>query len=219
MRSKAFIFTILLSALSLAAQETPSLNLDGLKIPVELTKTIKAEKVSPGDPVRLRMAEAILVGRGLVIPTSAQLYGHVFAAVAAENGNRSQLSILVDRAEWKDHVIPLHAFIAAFGVRRPSPQAATAECTSASRTPVFSDRQSSPDKGMMFASVGSLGAVLSECETPDTDEYATAQQAQMQMLSNVMLYRSKANDYSVLMSNKNIHLPGGIIVMLENHDR
>ena len=213
MRSKVFILTILLSALSLAAQEISQLKLDGLKIPVELAKTIKAEKVQPGDPVRFRMAEPILAGHGLIIPTSAKVYGHVLGASAAENGKRSHLSILVDRAEWKDHVIALHAFITAFGVRSAPSQPATVECSSASRTPVFGDRQG------MFATVGSLSAVLNECEATGNDQYATATQAQMQMLSNIMLYRSKGNDYSVLMSKKNLHLPAGTIVMLENRDR
>ena len=114
-----------LSALALGstvcAQDAAPLAFAGsraLQLPVTVEKTIEANKVHPGDPVRFRLEQPTLVGNGVVMPTGTILVGEVIESVALQSGAPSKLSVIVGRAEWKQQSIPLRAFIGAFGIRR-----------------------------------------------------------------------------------------------------
>jgi hypothetical protein len=85
----------------------------GVSIPVELTSTIRAERVHRGDPVEFRTVEAVLISKGLVMPENAKLKGRIVGAAPLEGDKPSWLVLLVERAEWKNQSVPLHAFIAA----------------------------------------------------------------------------------------------------------
>ena len=107
---------LLFAALSASAQqpEANSAALSGkLSIPVEVAKTVRADKVHAGDVVQFRSLEAVLAGNGVVIPANCTLYGRVLSAAAKQNNRNSYLAVVVERAEWKGHTLPLHAFISA----------------------------------------------------------------------------------------------------------
>jgi hypothetical protein len=77
----------------------------GVSIPAELTSTIRAERVHRGDPVEFRTVEAVLISKGLVMPENG--------AAPLQGDKPSWLVLLVERAEWKNQSVLLHAFIAA----------------------------------------------------------------------------------------------------------
>ena len=85
----------------------------GVSIPAELTSTIKAEHARRGDPVEFRSLQAVLISTGLVMPANAKLTGRVVGAAPRQGDKPSWLVVLVERGEWKDQSVPLHAFIAA----------------------------------------------------------------------------------------------------------
>src|SRR5271167_1842289 len=84
-----------------------------LSIPARLTRTVRADKAHPGGPVEFRTLEPVLVGKDLVMPENSLLRGRILSAGAKQEGKNSWLVLVVERAEWKQHSLPLHAFITA----------------------------------------------------------------------------------------------------------
>ena len=212
MRScKALPLLLSMAAFTLFAQErtipSNTLGLDGLSIPVEVNSTIKAEKLHPGDTVRLQMAEPILVGRYLVIPGNAKVYGHVLGARSAAKDTDSRLAIVADRVEWKDHVLPLHAVVAGFAFHRNTPEAIEVEC--GERNPQFPNNGGRP--GFFPDSFGWLRS----CNDKEPVK-SISEEARSRSLAGILIYRSAYNEYTVLVSKRNIHLPSGLILMMMN---
>src|ERR1700690_4427664 len=107
---------LIFNALLLSAQQptAPNSNFSSkLSIPAQLAHTVRADKVHPGDPVEFQTISAVLVGQGLVMPADAHLYGRVLSAGPKQENKNSYLAVVVERAEWKEHSLPLHAFTAA----------------------------------------------------------------------------------------------------------
>ena len=107
---------LIFNALLLSAQQPTAPNSNSsskLSIPAQLAHTIRADKVHPGDPVEFQTISAVLVGQGLVMPADAHLYGRVLSVGPKQENKKSYLAVVVERAEWKEHSLPLHAFIAA----------------------------------------------------------------------------------------------------------
>ncbi|MGO9517939.1 MAG: hypothetical protein ACLPND_12910, partial [Candidatus Korobacteraceae bacterium] len=104
------------NALIATAQQPVASNLVSsgkVSIPARLTKTVRADKVHPGGAVEFRTLEPVLVGKGLVMPENTLLRGRVLTAGAKQEGRNSWLVMVVERAEWKEHSLPLRAFITA----------------------------------------------------------------------------------------------------------
>lgn len=214
MRTWTLPLLALLSSLSVAAQESaiPSetLKLDGLTIPVELTKSIKADKVHPGDPVQFKMAEAILAGNGVVLPAKAKLYGRVLAAGGRIGGNASFLSLLVERVEWTGHVLRLHAFVTGWGKKRVY-EPPGKNCAARMATPMPRGRGGTPP------SMGNPSAVFAECNQGSAERYEPAHWSHNQVIRDVSIYRDDADGTTVMMSKKNVRLPSGILLILQNN--
>lgn len=182
-----------------------------LNIPVELSKAIKAEKARPGDEVRLRMAEPVLVGKGIVIPGNAKLFGHVLHASGAENGRHSHLAIIVERAEWKHNVLKLRAFIAGFAVKKQKQVTNNGqECGSPSQSPPAGfRRRRKPLQQTMNSDTEFDG-----CE--NGEEQAALLRNNMKFLSQIRMMQDQRDGHTILVSDKNIHLPSGMLLILEN---
>src|SRR6516162_1914043 len=96
-----------------------------LAIPAQLNTTIRADKAHVGDLVRFKTIEPVLVGKGVIIPSNAHLYGHVLGAAPKQAQTPSWISVVVDRVEWKEHRLLLHAFISGQVIAsRPQPSGA-----------------------------------------------------------------------------------------------
>jgi hypothetical protein len=83
-----------------------------VSIAAELKTTVKAENAHRGDPVEFRSLESQLIANGVVMPANAKLMGRIVGAAPQQGDKPSWLVLLVERAEWKQISIPLHAFIA-----------------------------------------------------------------------------------------------------------
>lgn len=156
------------------------------------------------------MAEPILAGKGLVIPANAKLFGYVLRASAAENGRHSHLSIVVERAEWKDHIVKLRAFIAGFGVKKQKQVTNGLDCISRTTQSNFRGRK------QPLPQTTNSDAELDGCDT--TEEQAALFRSNVNLISQIRMMRDDRDGHTVLISNKNIHLPGGILVILENRE-
>ncbi len=111
------LLLVLFSAITVFAEDpqavTTTTQVPGnLSIPAQLSKTIDTKKCKAGDAVEMRTLEPVLIGNGLVMPENAKLQGKILAAASRQNDKPSWVVLVVERAEWKQHSIPLYAFIA-----------------------------------------------------------------------------------------------------------
>ena len=107
---------VLILAASFAQQQpgvTRSQPVGGISIPAELTTTVRAETAQRGDSVAFKSLEAVLLPNGLVMPANTKLTGRIVGAKPLQGNKPSWLVLLVERAEWKQQQITLHAFISA----------------------------------------------------------------------------------------------------------
>lgn len=94
---------------------------DGTRISVMLNTTLNAKKARVGDLVKLEVTRDVTTADGKVpIPAGSKLVGRVSVAMAFTKVNpESQLSIVVERAEWKKRRVVLNGFIVG-SIRPPS---------------------------------------------------------------------------------------------------
>ncbi len=111
------LLVVLFSAITVFAEDPQAVTTvaqvpDNLSIPARLAKTIDTKKCKAGDVVEMTTLEPVLVGNGLVMPENAKLRGKIAGAASRQNDKPSWVVLVVESAEWKQHTIPLHAFIA-----------------------------------------------------------------------------------------------------------
>ena len=172
-----------------------------LQIPAVLNKTIRTEKVRPGDEVRLDLAEAILVGHGLVMPEGTHLYGHILESEPVTASSGSRLSIKVERAEWRHKQMPLHAFISGLGVRKMNLGSTDPQCDASSMMSERAQQRvpTSPSQP--------------DCSSRGVDQSVLMRDYNLQKLQ----LRTRPDGSTTLISKeKNIQLPGGTLIMLHN---
>ena len=194
--------------------EQPTLNIEippNLSIPAQLKTTIKAEKAKAGDVVHFSTIEAVLVSKGVIMPANTKLYGRVLGAAPKQGEAPSYISVVVERAEWKQHSIPLHAFIlsqvaasvpveAAVDTSAPNP-------TDDSRVMRRRRRDTPQDDPRN---------TLASNRQADTVAWNNQVNMQAPFLKDVKMARKK-NGITVLFSEKrNLKLEGGLRFMLQN---
>jgi hypothetical protein len=184
-----------------------------LSIPAELTKTVRADKAHRGDPVEFTTVEAILVAPKLVMPPQSKLFGRVVGAAPRQGDKPSWIVLLVERAEWKQYSVPLHAFITSqiTMVQGPSPSASTTDGTDTTNNPRRTARMS----GRVAAQADTTLSTLSK---PPTD--ATGQEefrVKPAPLKDVRIVRDKDGMSYLFSSKSDVKLPGGTLFMLQNH--
>jgi len=111
------LLLVLFSAITLCAEDPavapPAHVPDNFSIPARLSKTIDTKKCRAGDVVELKTLEPVLIENGVVMPENTKLQGTIMGAASRQNEKPSWVLLVVQSAEWKEHSIPLHAFVAA----------------------------------------------------------------------------------------------------------
>jgi len=215
--SKLSIALLLFTALPASAQQPAASSppLSGkISIPAQLLKTVRADKAHPGDPVQFRTLEAMLVGKDLVMPANASLHGRVLSAGPKQDDKNSWLAIVVERAEWKDRSLPLHAFISAqialTGARNQrAAEPGTNNDVSLNRRAA---RQAGRTSAMSDPSLSGLIRTPQDASDAAHDEV----EAKPPSLDGVGIQRDKDGTTYLLSSKSNVKLPAGVILMLSN---
>ena len=102
-----------LSARPIPPTDSNTNALAGLKIRATLTKSLDSRRNKPGDEVRAKTSEDVVL-EGIVIPRNSKLIGHITVATAARRTADSFMGIVFDRAMLKKgKSIPLSATIQA----------------------------------------------------------------------------------------------------------
>ncbi len=200
----------LVSSLTVQAQNAPAGISTDIYIPSVLQKGIRAEKARPGDKVNLGLLEAILIGKGVVIPANARLFGHVVEARAATASSESRLSIEVDRAEWSHHDLPLRAFIFGLGVREVHYEAKHSGCGSTEGGPGVPEPEL-PQPG--FAREQGEPA----CDTQgDLNDQTIGLSNRSELLHLKRETNNRDGSTTLTSRLKNVHLAAGVLIMLHN---
>src|SRR5271166_4807560 len=208
------LYTALLTftALLAPAQQTPVRNPESagkMSIPAQLTRTVQADKAHPGDRVEFRTLEAVLAGRDLVIPANARLYGRVLSASPKQDDKNSWLAVVVERAEWKQHSLPLHAFITAqitisSANGEHSPESGSTGDTSSR---VRANRQSARVEARAAPQFSDVVRAPQDATTTGQDQVTT----HYPLLENIRIVRDKDGTTYLFSSKSNVKLPAGVM--------
>lgn len=207
---------LIFHALLVPAQQpdAPGSNFSGkFSIPAQLAHTVRADKVHPGDPVEFKTISAVLVGKGLVMPADAHLYGRVVSVGQKQDNKNSYLAVVVVRAEWKEHTLPLHAFVAA-QITVTTKTLATADANIQPDLP--SPRRAGRISGR--AAAGNDPSLPGLIRTPQdaADTPAPQSVTKYPMLEEVGIFRDKNGTTYLLSAKSNVKLPAGVLLMLQN---
>ena len=208
------IALLMLAAYFLQAQpeQLVTTPVGSLSIPAELTKTVRADKAHRGDPVEFTTLEAVLINPKLVMPPHSKLFGRVVGAAPRQGDKPSWLVLLVERAEWKQHSVPLHAFIASQInlVPAPKPNVPSVDATDTSNNPRRNGRMS----GRVAAETDSN---LSQLTKPPQD--ASGQEVTTTKplpLNDLRIVRDKDGITYLFSSKSDVKLVSGSLFMLKN---
>ena len=189
---------------------------DNLSIPAKLDKTIDTKKCKAGDEVEMRTLEPVLISNGLVMPEHTKLHGKIVGAASRKDDKPSWLLLVVNRAEWKDHNIPLRAFIAS--------QIAVKAQVEAQNDSSFEGAINLPDSLHRWHSTrtqsyptSELGVSASHPVRDETIEAGQAQQLTYQQLDDVRIMQAKNGAVFLVTSKDHLKLPSGTMFMLRNH--
>jgi hypothetical protein len=187
---------------------------NGVSIPAELTTTIRADKVHRGDPVEFRTVEPVLVANGLVMPKNAKLAGRIVGAAPRVGDKPSWLVLLVERGEWKNETVPLHAFIASQISIEEVPLLAGQPADGT--TPTTSSRRAARESGRVAVENGV--DISSTTRLPqDSGSAAPANLGEKPApLKDLRILRSEDGMTYLFCTGSNLKLPSGTLFML--HD-
>lgn len=206
-----FLFATLHGSSQQTAVGNPAFS-SKLTIPAQVSKTVRADKVHVGDIVEFRTIQAVLVGNGVVIPANSALFGRVLGAGAKQNNRNSYLAVVVERAEWKDHTVPLHAFISAQITMIPRNTRPTDPVSDLdSPTSRRASRQSARTTAVSDPELSSIVRSPREATTPGETSVT-----KYPALENVGFFRDHEGITYLLSSKTNVKLPAGVLLMLQN---
>jgi hypothetical protein len=209
------ISLLMMAALLVQAQQDPlaTKSAGDLSIPAELTKTVRADKAQRGDPVEFTTLEAVLIGPKLVMPPQSKLFGRVVGAPPRQGDKPSWLVLLVERAEWKQHSVPLHAFISSQIALVPGPNL---NINPADNTAASNPRRTGRMSGRVAAQSDSE---LSSLTKPPQDASEMAKDgtvAKPVALKDVRIVRDKDGISYLFSAKSDVKLPSGTLFMLQN---
>ncbi len=193
-----------------AASQAP----DSLSIPAKLTKTIDTKKCKAGDVVELRTLEPVLIANGLVMPEHTKLHGRIVGAASRKNDKPSWVLLMVDRAEWKQHTVPLRAFVTSqitLKAKVDSPNDSAFEGAISLPDSLYrrhSRSQSYP--------TSELGVSAAHPVRDGTVEAGQTQHLSYQSLNDVHILQARNGAVFLLSPKDHLKLPSGTMFMLSN---
>jgi len=184
-----------------------------LSIPAELAKTVRADKAHRGDPVEFTTLEAVLLGPKLVMPAQTKLFGRIVNVAPRQGDKPSWILLLVETAAWKQHRVPLHAFISR-QITLAAP-GSDQNNSSADATPAIGG----PRRRANGRTGSGTGAVTSADTFPQGETVGSPGQVveNLGTLKDVRIVRDKDGTSYLVSAKTNVKLPGGALFMLQNH--
>jgi hypothetical protein len=101
-------------AVQTSPSRVPQSSGDQHVVPIELTKSLDAKKLKPGDPVMAKTTGILQFGNGMMVPIGSRVQGHITqAAVRSKGGEQSSLGIAFDTISFKEGQVPVKTTIQA----------------------------------------------------------------------------------------------------------
>lgn len=224
---RRFCLFLLLASLTLAEEHptaAPQLESPAnLSIPVQLSRTVSTDKCKVGDSVEFKSLEPVLIGKGVVMPTDTRLHGRVLGTASRQGDKPAWLVLLVDRAEWKEYSLPLHAFIASQITVKPKAShsgAAAAPLSADNGTPQATTnrrpRNLNARQAGMSDPAGDLSSVAPRAPQDGTAAVQDELPPDYKPLDDVHIFRDKNGTTFLLSQKANVKLPSGTMLMLRN---
>lgn len=164
-----------------------------------LENSLNANKNKPGDTVRMSSLDDEAVDGIVVIPKNARLTGRIVEAKASSAGDpESRLSIVIEQARWKGHVLPLNASIVAQG-----------------RTKVSLDWKPRFPCVEGMEPVRGLPRTLSDCAA-DAERSAGGEMMKTPILSHVELRETPEGRTVLVKQEGNVVLTAGMLFVLRH---
>ena len=163
-------------------------------------------------PVEFTTLEAVLVGPKLVMPAQTKLFGRIVDVAPHQGDKPSWILLLVETAAWKQHRVPLHAFISGQITLAP---AANQNSSSADATPAIGGPRRSP-----YGRTGArTGSVTSADKFPQGETVGSPDEIveNLGTLKDIRIVRGKDGTSYLVSAKTNVKLPGGAFFMLQNH--
>lgn len=205
---------VLVSAVAVFAEDPVATNSpvpDNLNIPARLSKTIDTNKCKPGDAVEMRTLEPVLIANGLVMPENVRLHGRVLGAASRQENRPSWVVLVVERAEWKQHDLPLHAFVVAQITVKAQP---ASQADSAFDNGINSLRHHA---GRTARAPGrEMGASSTSPPQDAVVERNDAPQSISQGLDDVHVLKANNGAMFLVSQKPHLKLPSGTMFMLRN---
>ena len=214
------LLCVLFSAITLFAEDPQALAPaapipDNLSIPARLSKTLDTNKCKAGDTVEMRTAEPVLVSNGLVMPENAKLHGTVVGAASRQNDKPSWMVLLMESAEWKDHNIPLHAFVTAQITMKAQVQGQNDSAfDGAINLPDIEHRRHGAR--IQANPAGDLPTTVSHPPRDATVEGSDAMQLSYQGLDDLHFVQARNGIVFLFSKKQHLKLPSGTMFMLRN---
>jgi hypothetical protein len=188
---------------------------DEVSIPAELARTVRADKAHRGDPVEFTTLGAVLVGPNLVMPPQSKLFGRIVGAAPRQGDKPSWLVLLVERAEWKQHIVPLHAFISSQITLVPAsnPNTGLADATPATGSVRRTGRVNVRTANESGTGLPSSSKLPQDATMQSQDQVAARPSA---TLKDLRIVRDKDGIAYLFSAKSDVKLPGGTLFMLQN---
>ena len=186
---------------------------ENFTIPARLAKTVDTKKCKAGDVVEMRTLEPVLIGNGLVMPEHTRLQATVLGAASRQNEKPSWLVLVVQKAEWKDHTVPLRAFVTSQITVKPKASRNDSSSQGATNLSDFEHGRYTPRQGNPFSSRSrSVGRVARDA----TDGADSAPDPSHQLLEDLYIQQARNGMMFLLSPKRNLKLPSGTMFMLRN---
>jgi hypothetical protein len=187
----------------------------GVSIPAELKTTIRADKVHRGDPVEFRSLEAVLLGNGVVMPANSKLTGRIVGAAPRLEDKPSWLVLLVERGEWKQQTVPLHAFITAqMRINHTGPSSSQ---NSADAPASISPRRAGRISGRAAVENGNDSSIVPPPQDSKEETSSPAVNAPI-LPKDLRIVRDSDGIVYLFSAESNVNLPRGALLVLVNQN-
>ena len=154
-----------------------------------------------------------MVANGIVMPANAKLVGRIVGAAPQQGDKPSWLVLLVERSEWKQASIPLHAFIARqieiLSVNQLNSQNTDAMNNTNSRRPGRESARAAMHDGLDNSSSTRMPQDAKEVSQQGTGTRTPP-------IKDLRIVRDKDRIAYLFSANSNVKLPSGTLFVLQN---
>ncbi len=214
------LLLVLVSVMAVGAEEASTTNPaspapDNLSIPAKLNKTIDTKKCKAGDVIELRTLEPVLISNGLVMPEHTKLHAKILGSASRKDEKPSWVLLVVQNAEWKDHNVPLRAFITSqITVKAKVDAQADNAFERAMSMPDSLYRRRSRSQSNPTSEVGVSAAHVGRDWAVESGQ---DQQLSYQRLDDLRIMQDKNGRVFLVSQKEHLKLPSGTMFMLRNH--